>query len=112
MPPLRASFTAFAPEYLERYPPLPLSHRKAISAIQHCQSGDDGHSLSPCPRCAGHPRVQHAWGTRQCPQCPQHTTPPWLAHHLEKQLPGPPFLLTCTVPEPWRPFIRSHQRIA
>jgi len=36
---LRAIVTAFAPEYLERYPHLPLSHRKVISAIQHCQSG-------------------------------------------------------------------------
>jgi hypothetical protein len=30
---LRDIFTAFAPEYLERYPHLPTSHRKAISAI-------------------------------------------------------------------------------
>ena len=41
---LRAIFTAFAPEYLERNPHLPLSHRKVISAIQHCQSGHYGHS--------------------------------------------------------------------
>ena len=32
---LRAIVTAFAPEYLERYPHLPLSHRKVISAIQN-----------------------------------------------------------------------------
>src|SRR5712691_11597427 len=48
---LRAIFTAFAPEYLERYPQLPLSHRKVISAIQHCQSGHYGHSLYQCPSC-------------------------------------------------------------
>jgi hypothetical protein len=42
---LRDIFTAFAPEYLERYPHLPTSHRQVISAIQQCQSGHYGHSL-------------------------------------------------------------------
>jgi hypothetical protein len=31
--------TAFAPQYLERYPHLPTSHRKVLSAIQQCPSG-------------------------------------------------------------------------
>ena len=34
---LRDIFTAFAPEYLERYPHLPLGHRQVISAIQQCK---------------------------------------------------------------------------
>ena len=109
---LRAIFTAFAPEYLERSPHLPTSHRQVISAIQHCQSGHDGHSLSQCHTCEGQHRVHHACGNRHGPQCQQHTTPQWLQHHLEKQLPGPHFLLTFTVPETLRPFIRSHQRLA
>jgi hypothetical protein len=109
---LRDIFTAFAPEYLERYPTLPTAHRKAISAIQQCQSGSYGHSLSQCPSCGGHHRVNHACGNRHCPQCQQHTTQQWLQHHLDKQLPGPHFLITFTVPEPLRPCIRSHQRIA
>lgn len=109
---LRDIFTAFAPEYLERYPQLPLAHRKVISAIQHCQSGYYGHSLYQCQNCGGQHRVQHACGNRHCPQCQHHKTQQWLQHHLEKQLPGPHFLLTFTVPEPLRPFIRSHQRFA
>jgi hypothetical protein len=43
---LRDIFTAFAPEYLERYPHLPTAHRQVISAIQQCRSGFYGHSLS------------------------------------------------------------------
>jgi Putative transposase/Transposase zinc-binding domain len=109
---LRDIFTAFAPEYLERYPHLPLAHRKAISAIQHCQSGHYGHSLYQCPTCGGQHHVNHSCGTRHCPQCQQHKTQQWLQHHLDKQLPGPHFLLTFTVPESLRPFIRSHQRPA
>jgi hypothetical protein len=109
---LREIFTAFAPEYLERYPHLPFAHRQVISAIQQCQSGHYGHSLYQCPTCGGQHRVNHACGNRHCPQCQQHKTQQWLAHHLDKQLPGPHFLLTFTVPETLRPFIRSHQRPA
>jgi len=109
---LREIFTTFAPAYLERYPHLPTAHRKVISAIQQCRSGHDGHSLYQCPSCGGQHRVQHACGNRHCPQCQQHKTQQWLFHHLEQQLPGPHFLLTFTVPETLRPFLRSHQRLA
>jgi hypothetical protein len=109
---LRAICTAFAPEYLERYPHLPLAHRKVISAIQPCQSGHYGHSLDQCQSCGEQHRVQHSCGNRHCPQCQQHKTQQWLHHHVAKQLPGPHFLLTFTVPETLRPCIRSHQRCA
>ena len=112
MTPLRDIFTAFAPEYLERYPNLPTAHRKALSAIQQCQSGHYGHSLYQCQSCGEQHRVHPSCGNRHCPQCQQHNTHQWLHHHLDKQLPGPHFLLTFTVPETLRPFIRSHQRIA
>jgi hypothetical protein len=109
---LRDIFDAFGPEYLERYPNLPTSHRKVISAIQHCRSGPYGYSLSQCQSCGGRHHVHHSCGNRHCPQCQQHTTQQWLHHHLAHQLPGPHFLLTFTVPEPLRPFLRSHQRLA
>jgi hypothetical protein len=109
---LRDICTAFAPAYLARDPNLPLAHRKVISAIQHGQSGHYGHRLSQCPTCGEPHRVPPSGGNRHCPQCQQHTTPQWLHHHLDTQRPGPHFLLTCTVPETLRPFIRSHQRLA
>ena len=109
---LRDIFHAFAPEYLERYPHLPLSHQKVISAIQNCRSGHYGHSLYQCQNCGEKHRVNHSCGNRHCPQCQHHKTQQWLHQHLEKQLPGPHFLITFTVPETLRPFIRSHQRPA
>jgi Putative transposase/Transposase zinc-binding domain len=109
---IRDIFHAFANEYLERYPNLPLAHHKTLSAIVHCQSGHYGHSLSQCHSCGGPHRVHHSCGNRHCPQCQQHTTPLWLYRHLDQQLPGPHFLLTFTVPETLRSFIRSHQHIA
>ena len=59
---LREIFTAFAPEYLERYPTLPTAHRQVISALQPCQSGAYGHSLYQCQHCAGQHRVNHSCG--------------------------------------------------
>ena len=105
-------FNAFAPEYLARYPNLPTSHQKVISAIQNCRSGHYGHSLYQCQSCGKHHRVNHSCGNRHCPQCQHHKTQQWLHHQLDKQLPGPHFLVTFTVPEPLRPFLRSHQRLA
>lgn len=109
---LRDICHAFAPEYLERYPHLSLSHRKVLSAIQQCQSGRYGHSRYQCHHCRGQHRVEHSCGNRHCPQCQHHKTPQWLQHRLDKQLPGPHCLITLTVPETLRPFIRSHQRFA
>jgi Putative transposase/Transposase zinc-binding domain len=109
---LRDIFTACAPESLERYPTLPTAHRKAISAIQPCQSGHYGDSLSQCQSGGEKHRVNRACGNRHCPQCQQQKTPQWLQHHLDQPLPGPPFLLTFTVPETLRPFLRSQQRLA
>jgi hypothetical protein len=103
---------AFASEYLARYPNLPLSHQKTLSAIVHCRSGYYGYSLYQCQSCAKQHRVNHSCGNRHCPQCQHHKTQQWLHKQLQKQLPGPHFLITFTVPETLRPFIRSHQHIA
>lgn len=105
-------FKAYAPQYLARFPHLPTSHRKTLSAVVNCQSGHYGHSLYQCQDCGGQHRVNHSCGNRHCPQCQHHKTQLWLHRHLEKQLPGPHFLITFTVPETLRPFMRSHQRLA
>jgi len=112
MTPRRDIFTAFAPAYLARYPHLPTVPRKGIRAIQHCRSGHYGHSLYQGPHGGGQHRVNHSCGHRHCPQCQQPKTQPWLQHHLDKQLPGPHCLLTFTVPEALRPFIRAQHRCA
>jgi Putative transposase/Transposase zinc-binding domain len=109
---LRAIFTAFAPQYLERSPHLPTAHRQVISAIPHCRRGSDGPSRSPCPHWERPHRVPPSCGHRHCPPCQQHTTPQWLQHHRDTQLPGPHCLLTLTVPETLRPFSRSPPRLA
>jgi hypothetical protein len=104
--------SAFAPEYLERYPNLPTSHQKALHAILNCKTGHYGHSLYQCQSCGQQHRVNHSCGNRHCPQCQHHKTQLWLHNQLRKQLPGPHFLITFTVPEPLRSFSQSHPLIA
>ena len=109
---LRDIFTAYAPEYIERHPHLPISHHKAIDAICRCRTGAYGYSVYACQHCGHHHRVNHACGNRHCPQCQHHKAQRWLHNQLQKQLPGPYFLITFTVPEALRPFCRSHPTLA
>jgi hypothetical protein len=105
-------FTAYASEYIARYPNLPASHHKAIDAICRCRTGAYGYSLYACQRCQQQHYIAHACGNRHCPQCQHHKAVQWLHNQLDKQLPGPYFLITFTVPEALRPFCRSHPRLA
>ena len=91
-------FTAYAPEYIARHPALPPSHHKAIQAILNCRTGHYGHSLYACQRCGGRHRILHSCGNRHCPQCQHAKAEQWLHKQLEKQLPGPYFLITSATP--------------
>ena len=48
---------------------------------------------------------------RHCPCCQQGKGRAWLERHRARQLPGEHFMVTFTVPEPLRPFLRRHQTI-
>ena len=109
---IRDIFTAYAPEYIARHPHLPTAHHKAIDALGRCRTGAYGDSLSACHNCGQHHRVNHACGNRHCPQCQHHKAQLWLHNQLTKQLPGPYFLITFTVPEALRPCCRSHPTLA
>jgi hypothetical protein len=60
-------------------------------------------------RCAAHV-LPRCCGNRHCPGCQQHKGYAWLARQLERQLPTHYFMLTFTVPEALRAFLRAHQR--
>lgn len=102
---------AFAPAYLERFPHLPMAHRKAIDAICQCRSGALGHTVYHCPDCEATHWIGRACGNRHCPQCQAHKTRAWLERQLDRRLPVPYFFLTFTVPAPLRAFLRAHQQV-
>ena len=106
-------FRSFGPEYLERYANrMPKTHRKAIDAITACRTELCGIALYQCQHCCKSDQLYRSCGNRHCSTCQQHKTQQWLQKQLERQLPAHHFLITFTVPENLRSFIRKNQRAA
>jgi len=97
-------FRTFGPEYLARYPDMPLQHKKTIEAIINCRSGKYGVAVYQCNSCGKKHHIDRSCGNRHCPQCQYHKSRQWLEAQLERRLPGDHFLLTFTVPEQIRPY--------
>lgn len=104
-------FRRSGPAYLEQYgETMPFPHARVIDAISGCRSAASGTVLFQCEDC-GEPHVAaRCCGNRHCPVCQQGKAEAWLMRRLEQQLPTPYFMLTFTVPENLRKFLRSHQR--
>jgi hypothetical protein len=109
---LTSLFNASGAEYIARSPTLPLAHLTTMPPIRACRTGAYGSSLSPCQSCGHHHRLAHACGDRHCPQGQHHKARQWLHTQRHKQLPGPYFLLTFTLPATLRPCCRSPPRLA
>ncbi len=106
-------FRTHGPEYLRRYGErMPADHHKVIDAISQCRTEAYGSVIYQCEHCGEGHIVPRSCGNRHCPGCQHHKSRQWLQRQLDRQLPGHHFLLTFTVPEQIRPFIRRHQRLA
>jgi hypothetical protein len=109
---IREIFSTFAPEYLQRYGiAMPANHRKVIDAITACRTEACGVAFYRCDSCAEPQQFFRSCGNRHCPTCQYNKTQQWLQKQLQRQLPGHHFLITFTVPEQLRLFIRQHQRL-
>ncbi len=106
-------FRDFAPDYLHRFgETMPAQHKKVIEAMVDCRTEVNGSLVYRCERCGRDHLLHRGCGNRHCPGCQHHRNRRWMEKQLERQLPGHHFMLTFTVPEPLRDFIRSHQRSA
>lgn len=106
-------FRTFGPQYLQLYgEAIPQQHRNVIDAIVRCRTEQSGVAVYRCEQCEESHIVLRSCGNRHCPNCQYLKSQKWLQNQLERQLPGHHFLLTFTVPDQIRPFIRSHQRAA
>jgi hypothetical protein len=103
-----------APDYQKRFgSSMPQRHRQVLKKILACRTAALGGQLFQCPDCPGFHYRYHSCNDRHCPQCGQADADDWLQRQRERVLlPTPYFLLTFTVPETLRHFIRSHQQIA
>jgi hypothetical protein len=105
-------FRTFGPEYLSRYPDMPLIHKKTFDTMVNCRSGSLGATIYRCECCGKKHLIDRSCGNRHCPQCQYHKSRQWLDAQLQKRLPGNHFLITFTVPEQLRHFCRTHQDAA
>ncbi len=107
----KTSMTSSGPSALSTWSALatlmPKEHRKAMDAILKCRTEEAGIALYECEDC-GHPHIVYrSCGNRHCPTCQHHKTREWLETQINRQLPGHHFMLTFTVPESLRRFIRA-----
>lgn len=109
---IREIFTTFGPEYLQRYATqMPKTHRKVIDAVIACRTEACGIAFYQCDRCAEPSQFFRSCGNRHCPTCQYSKSQQWLHTQIQRQLPGHHFLITFTVPEPLRSFMRQNQRV-
>jgi hypothetical protein len=89
---------------------VPLGHRKVISAITRCRTGQLGGTVYECDGCGRAHWVGRSCGNRHCPTCQYDKTAAWLEKQTSKLLPVHHFLVTFTVPKELRMPLRANQK--
>ena len=99
----------WAPAYLERFgTAMPTRQREVLQRLLACRTPALGGALYSCPNCDHRHFSYHSCNDRHCPQCGGQDAQEWLAQNAALLLPANYFLVTFTVPEGLRRWIRSH----
>ena len=110
-PTLGDVFRQFGPAYRAKYAAqMSQDQLRAMAMIERCRTGELGRAVFHCSQCHAFHHVPRSCGNRHCPQCQGHKARQWLDDQLAKLLPCPYFLITFTVPESLRRFMRTHPR--
>jgi hypothetical protein len=86
------------------------SHRRAVQAILSCRTLALGGQIYRCSDCRKDHFVYHSCNHRACPQCGKADAALWVQQQQRKLLPVSYYLITFTVPEGLRSWLRSHQK--
>lgn len=105
--------TRFGPQYLEQFSSaMPARQREVFSRLLRCRTQALGGELFGCPDCGQFHYRYHSCNDRHCPLCGATDADQWLKRQQKRLLlPVPYFLVTFTVPDPLRSWIRSHPRV-
>ena len=104
-------FRQYGPAYRRKYAAR-MSHDQlqVMYLLERCRTGELGDALYRCHACVKDYVMPQSCGNRHCPQCQGHKAKQWLERQLAKLLPCVYFLITFTVPQELRRFIRAHPR--
>jgi hypothetical protein len=110
MPSVADCLRQHAPAYLKRFgDDVPTGHRKVLSAITRCRTGQLGGVLYHCDGCGREHWVGRSCGNRHCPACGKEKAYAWLEKQAERLMPVHHFLVTFTVPAELRWMLRGAQ---
>jgi len=87
------------------------SHRQAMRDVECCRTESLGGHIYSCPECDQVQYQYHSCRNRHCPKCQGRKGEEWLEKQTDLLLPVPYFLLTFTLPDELRTFVRSQQRL-
>ena len=90
---------------------MPSRQREVLQAILTCRTPALGGALHYCPNCDHRHFSYHSCNDRHCPRCGGQDAQQWLEQNAALLLPVNYFLVTFTVPEGLRRWIRSHPRL-
>jgi hypothetical protein len=105
---LRQHVTAYLKKFDGR---IPLQHRKVLSSIVRCRTGELGSLVYRCESCDKRHWVGRSCGNRHCPNCQKQKTSQWLAKQTDKLLSVQHFVVTFTVPQELRLLLRGNQKV-
>ncbi len=99
----------WAPAYLAQFGAAMLARqREVLQTLLACRTPALGGALHYCPDCGHRHFSYHSCNDRHCPQCGGQDAQQWLAANSALLLPTHYFLVTFTVPEALRRWMRSH----
>jgi hypothetical protein len=105
---LRQHWTQYQRQFGSKILP---SHERAVRAILACRTRALGGQVYRCAHCRREHFVYHSCNHRACPQCGNAEASGWIQRQKFKLLPVPYYLITFTVPQALRGWLRSHQRL-
>lgn len=102
----------WGPEYIATYgDSMPFRQREVLERMLLCRTPELGGRLYQCPDCLDIHYACHSCNDRHCPRCGGDEAAEWLERCRDRfLLPAPYFLVTFTVPDKLRSWIRSHPR--
>lgn len=112
MPTVADALRQHGDDYLRQFGDrMPLQHKRVLSLIRRCRTGELGHLRFDCDTCRRTHWVGRSCNNRHCPNCQSDKIQIWLNERLHELLPVPYFMVTFTVPEALRKIVRAHQTV-